>query len=352
MRLNRHLSLCGLGSRRGCEQIIRDGRVAINGKRVTDLATQVTETDKVTVDGRPAEAKKGVVIALHKPKGYLCTREDTHDRPTVYDLLPARYHTLHHVGRLDQDSEGLLLLTNRGELSQRLLHPGEGVDKEYEVKVETKFSAADLAKLVRGLMTKEGFARAERAWLANDWMVHVVLKQGLKRQIREMFFLLGYEVERLVRTRIGGLWLKGLSKGGWRELSNDEVENYFERRTTKVRGVGRPGEKIKTLREIDADEEHFASKAKQKAIRDESKPARKRGFDHEDNLPKPAPPSNDSPRPRSSSKRPTASAGPSKAPGGSRARYTQRYGGSGGISTGKSGSGKSNDRKPRGRDRR
>ena len=346
MRLNRHLSLCGLGSRRGCEQIILDGRVTINGKRVVDLATQVTDTDKVAVDGKPAEAKKGIVIALHKPKGYLCTREDTHDRPTIYDLLPARFHTLHHVGRLDQDSEGLLLLTNRGELSQRLMHPGEGVDKEYEVKIETRFAAADLAKLVRGLNTKEGFARAERAWLENDWMVHVVLKQGLKRQIREMFFMLGYEVERLVRTRIGGMWLKGLSKGSWRELSNDEVENYFERREKTVRGVGRPGDKIKTLREIDADEEHFASKAKQKAIRDESKPVRKRGFDHEDKMPKPAPSSSDAPRPRSSAKkRPFATGPSSKAPGGSRARYTERYGASGKA-------GKSSDRKPRGRDRR
>lgn len=268
MRLNRFLSLCGLGSRRGTEEIVREGRVAINGQRVSDLATQVNDGDEVSVDGRRVVAKEGVVIVLHKPKGYLCTREDTHERSTIYDLLPKKFHTLHHVGRLDQDSEGLILLTNRGELSQRLLHPSEGVEKEYTVRLETQFEPADIAKLVHGVMTQEGFAKAERAWVENPYVLNVVLKQGLKRQIRLMFYGLGYEVERLIRTRIGGLKLYGLPKGDWRELTDAEVERYFQKRDSRPTGLSR--KKAKTAK--DSGDDHFApsgpakDKAKDKAI--------------------------------------------------------------------------------------
>ncbi len=227
MRLNRFLSLCGLGSRRGCEDLILQGRVVINGSVVNELATNVADKDDVIVDGRQARPNKSVVLVLNKPKGYLCTREDTHDRATIYDLLPARYQQLHHVGRLDKDSEGLILLTNRGDLSQRLLHPSEGVEKEYEVRLETEFDPTDVPKLIHGVHTAEGFARAERVYIDSVWKVNVVLKQGLKRQIRLMFFQIGYEVERLVRTRIGGLKLYGLPKGGWKELTESEVERYF-----------------------------------------------------------------------------------------------------------------------------
>lgn len=254
MRLNRFLSLCGLASRRGSEDIVRDGRVAINGQRVTDLATQIKEGDEVSVDGRRVFAKEGVVIVLHKPRGYLCTREDTHERSTIYDLLPKKYHNLHHVGRLDQDSEGLILLTNKGELSQRLLHPSEGVEKEYSVRLETQFEQKDIARLINGVMTKEGFAKAERAWLENPYVLNVVLKQGLKRQIRLMFYVLGYEVERLIRTRIGGLKLYGLPKGDWRELTELEVEKHFQKRESRPSSVSKS-----KARKADDGDDHFAS---------------------------------------------------------------------------------------------
>lgn len=227
MRLNRYLSLCGLGSRRGCEDLIRQGRVTLNKEVVTELATTVGDEDEVTADGKPVRPAKPIVLVLNKPKGYLCTREDTHERATIYDILPAKYQHLHHVGRLDKDSEGLILLTNRGDLSHRLLHPSEGVEKEYEVRLETEFNQEHIPKLVHGVMTAEGFARAERVFMDSVWKVNVVLKQGLKRQIRLMFYEIGYEVERLVRTRIGGLKLYGLPKGGWKELTEAEVERYF-----------------------------------------------------------------------------------------------------------------------------
>ena len=242
MRLNRFLSLCGLGSRRGVEDLVLQGRVTVNGNVVKELGTQIGDEDEVSVDAKPVRTAKPVVVVLNKPKGYLCTREDTHNRATIYDLLPARYQNLHHVGRLDMDSEGLILLTNRGDLSQRLLHPSEGVEKEYEVRLEKQFKSSDIPKLLTGVHTTEGFAKAERVYVDSVWKVNVVLKQGLKRQIRLMFYEIGYEVERLVRTRIGGLKIFGMTKATWRELTEAEVQRYFldPRRSTN-KEKGKPG---------------------------------------------------------------------------------------------------------------
>ena len=150
------------------------------------------------------------------------------------------YQGLHYVGRLDKESEGLLLLTNRGELSQRLTHPSEGVEKEYEVTIDSDFAPEHKLKLLHGMMTEEGHAKAERVWVDSARRIYVVLKQGLKRQIRLMFYQLGYEVERLVRVRIGGLMLKGLSRGAWKELSDAEVERHFIKHKERERTVRTP----------------------------------------------------------------------------------------------------------------
>ena len=234
MRLNRFLSLCGLGSRRGVEAIIAEGQVSINGSYTRSLGTIVADEDEVRVNGKIMRPAKGVVLALNKPKGYVCSRGDTHDRLTIYDLLPAKYQNLHHVGRLDKESEGLLLMTNRGDLSHRLLHPSQGVEKEYEVVVDKPIDPEVLfPKLVKGLMTPEGFAKAERVWSAgSEYRLHLVLKQGLKRQIRHMLYFLGFEVERLIRVRIGWLSVKGLAKGSWKELTEPEVKRFFSETKT------------------------------------------------------------------------------------------------------------------------
>jgi len=187
VRLNRYLSACGLGSRRGTEELIRQGRVFINGQPCLTLGTIVGKTDEVVVDGNKVHPDKGIVIAFHKPRGFVCSRRDEHDRDTIYTLLPDKFHTLHHVGRLDKESEGLLLMTNRGEVSQRLTHPSQGVEKEYEVLLETRFDATQLFKLTHGFHTEEGYAKAERAWMIGDYKIGMVLKQGLKRQIRLCF---------------------------------------------------------------------------------------------------------------------------------------------------------------------
>lgn len=268
MRINRYLSQCGVGSRRGCEQIITEGRVYINNKLVTDLATQVGPDDKVSVDGKSVKAEAGIVIALHKPRGFICTRNDTHSRTTIYDLLPANLQTLHHVGRLDKESEGLILLTNRGDLSHRLIHPSQGAEKEYEVVTDQPMDHEVMSKLVKGMFTEEGFAKAERAWLVSDRKANLVLKQGLKRQIRLMMYQLGFEVERLVRTRIGWLELRGLPKGTWRELSAAEVERFFSKeggvRPGKSPAKDRPTASKPRGERMD-DEDSYAAPAKKRA---------------------------------------------------------------------------------------
>lgn len=254
MRLNRFLSQCGLGSRRSSELLVLEGRVAINGKLIKDLATNVGDEDQVSVDGKPARPETGIVIALNKPRGYICSRSDEKDRMTIYALLPKPLQTLHHVGRLDKDSEGLLLLTNRGDLSHHLIHPSKGAEKEYEVIVDKPLDQAVMARLVKGMITEEGYAKSERAWMDSEYRCHVVLKQGLKRQIRLMFYQLGFEVVRLVRVRIGWLELKGLQRGGWKQLSSTEVERFFSKEGT----TGRPPrlDKLKVATtESDADDE-------------------------------------------------------------------------------------------------
>ena len=255
MRLNRHLSQCGVGSRRGCEQIILEGRVSINGHVVKELATQVNPADQVEVDGKPVQPADGIVVAFHKPKGYICSRGDTHDRATIYAILPPQYQTLHYVDKLDKESEGLLLLTNRGELSQRLAHPSEGVEKEYEVTIDSDFEPEHKLKLLHGMMTEEGFAKAERVWVSTSARrINVVLKQGLKRQIRLMFYQLGYEVEQLVRRHIGGLYLKGMPKGAWKELTDSEVQRYFIKHKERE-----PAPRAVKAKKTEEGDDHIAS---------------------------------------------------------------------------------------------
>lgn len=266
MRLNRYLSQCGVASRRGSEQVILEGRVTINGHVITSLATQVSPEDKVVVDGKPVHAGLPVVIAVNKPRGYICSHGDTHERMTIYDLLPLKYQNLHHVGRLDKESEGLILMTNRGDLSHRLMHPSMGAEKEYEVVVDQPMHPDVLAKLIKGMMTEEGHARAERAWLVKPNKAHVVLKQGLKRQIRLMFYHLGYEVERLTRIRIGWLQLRGLQLGGWKELKPVEVERFFKETAAAPRERARPARKPSAANDSDT----FAPSKKTAGLRPRS----------------------------------------------------------------------------------
>ncbi|MGC3989892.1 MAG: pseudouridine synthase [Chthoniobacteraceae bacterium] len=225
MRLNRFLASAGLGSRRGVEKLIVDGHVTINGDYCLDLATTVLPTDSVKVDGRLVKAEPMCYLLLNKPKGFLCTADDEKERRTIFDLIPDGYPRLFNVGRLDKESEGLLILTNDGELAQFLTHPSHGVEKEYEVILDQPFDPAKREKLLRGFHIEGGRAKMESLAQLGPQKLKVVLKQGLKRQIRLMFYDLGYEVEQLTRIRIGPLKTNHLPLGGWRMLTAREVES-------------------------------------------------------------------------------------------------------------------------------
>lgn len=223
MRLNKFLASCGVGSRRQCDELIREGRVEINGSTVEKLATQVGPDDHVRLDGKRMQARKHRVVAMNKPRGLVCSRDDELGRDTIYKLLPESMHELHHVGRLDRESEGLLILTNDGKLSQALTHPSRKIEKEYLVTLNQAFEKPHLAQLTEGIYTDEGKLKAKEAQRLSGRRLRVILDQGAKRQIRVMFKTLGYQVQRLLRVRIGDLWLGELECGQWADLTEQET---------------------------------------------------------------------------------------------------------------------------------
>jgi len=218
MRINRYLASCGLGSRRACEALVEAGRVRINGEIVTSLARQVEDGDRVMVDRRPVQPEHLRSILFHKPKAVLCSKTADKQRRTVYDFLDPDMQTLRYAGRLDYDSEGLMVFSNDGNLINRLTHARYGTDKTYLVTLETEFNPAHLPKLLKGFLFEEGRAKAKEARHLGGARLEVVLTTGLNRQIRRMFVRMGYEVKKLVRTRIGPWDLKGLPEGAWRVL--------------------------------------------------------------------------------------------------------------------------------------
>ena len=224
MRLNRFLASAGLGSRRSVEELICSGRVRINGRVVTDLATRVAPTDAVKVGNRLIHTERTLYAVLNKPRGYVCSADDERGRKTIFDLLPKSWPRVHYVGRLDMESEGLLLVTNDGELTNLLTHPRHEVEKEYEVWIDRPFDVAQREKLLRGLRIEPGFAKCERVEVVAAAHLRLVLRQGLKRQIRHMLYHVGeYEVERLVRVRLGPIRIGALAPSEWRFLSAKEV---------------------------------------------------------------------------------------------------------------------------------
>jgi 23S rRNA pseudouridine2605 synthase len=223
MRLNRFLASAGLGSRRGVEELITTGQVRINGRVVTDLATQVGPNDAVKVGNRLVHSEQPLSVLLNKPRGVVCTADDERDRATIFDLLPPTWPRIYHVGRLDKESEGLLILTNDGDLSLALTHPRYKIEKEYEVLLDKPFNPKDREKLLRGFHIMGGRAKVERLEMLGPQHLKLTLTQGIKRQIRLMLYELGYEVERLARIRLGMLQIGEMRPGEWRLLTAKEV---------------------------------------------------------------------------------------------------------------------------------
>jgi 23S rRNA pseudouridine2605 synthase len=228
-RLQRYLARSGVASRRACEQLIADGRVRVNGEPVVMPGTSVdADADRVEVDGRPVRpTTTRTYIMLHKPTGVVSTASDPQGRPTVLQLVssPVRVYP---VGRLDADSEGLLLLTDDGDMAMRLTHPRYGVEKEYRALVRGGVSRDLLDRLSAGIMLDGRMtAPARFTWderMADGAWLRVTIHEGRNRQIRRMASAVGLEVVRLVRTRIGPLRLGNLPLGAWRPLSQSEVD--------------------------------------------------------------------------------------------------------------------------------
>ena len=225
MRLNRFLAAAGVGSRRHCDELITAGRVTINGRVCTDFSVQPADGDHVKVGSKMVRPQRQLHIVLHKPAGFVSTRSDPNARDTIFDLLPAHLPRLFNVGRLDAQSEGLLVLTNDGDLAQRLTHPRYKVEKEYEVMLDRPWDPELAPKLLRGVMLDGQRARLERVYPIKPILLRVVLRQGINRQIRRMFYEIGYEVKRLVRTRVGNLRLGDLPRGHWRPLTKSELKS-------------------------------------------------------------------------------------------------------------------------------
>ena len=223
-RINRYLALCGLGSRRAVEDLVRNGEVTVNGKRITDLAFQVEDGHKVVVGGKAAKPPKTHVYGvLNKPSGYLCSATDPYGRPTIYDLLRTEHTRLHYVGRLDYTSRGLLILTTDGELTQKLLHPSHGVPRTYAIKTHVPFTEAEMRTLKAGVEIGEGvIAKAVSARRVGDG-AELILKEGKNREIRRMLEVLGHKVIDLQRIRFGGLELGDLPEGEFRLLEASEI---------------------------------------------------------------------------------------------------------------------------------
>ncbi|MBC7979287.1 MAG: rRNA pseudouridine synthase [Armatimonadetes bacterium] len=223
VRLNKYLASCAVGSRRACDELIASGRVEVNGAPCVKLATRVAPADHVRVDGKRVVPKDEIVVIFHKPRGYVCTRSDELGRQTIYDLLPDTLKSLHHVGRLDTDSEGMLILTNDGDLSQQLMHPSKSVEKEYLVTSNQAFENVHLDQFLQGIFTEEGKLKAKQIDRISARRLKVILDHGAKRQIRLMFEALGYQVTKLLRVRIGNLWLGDLEPGRWAILNAKEI---------------------------------------------------------------------------------------------------------------------------------
>ena len=224
-RLQKVLARVGIGSRRVCEDLIAEGRVLVNGEMAVLGRRVDPETALIEVDGAPVGVRPDLVhYVLNKPAGVVTTADDPQGRPTVVGLVPNEPRVF-PVGRLDVDTEGLLLLTNDGELAHRLTHPSYGVEKEYVAEVEGLPTRAVLRRLREGVELDDGPTAPARATLVDPSVVRLTIHEGRNRQVRRMCEAVGHSVVRLVRTRIGPLADRSLAPGAWRKLTSDEVRS-------------------------------------------------------------------------------------------------------------------------------
>lgn len=228
MRLAKYMANAGLASRRNCEELIAEGHVTVNGETVTTPVCLVTAgVDKVCFDGQELTLDDAAYILLNKPAGYTCTTDDPHAKRLVYDLLPDNMRKLRYVGRLDRDTEGLLLFTNDGELIQSLTHPSNQVEKLYVADCLGRFSKEDSKAMLEGVEDEGDMLCAKSVRIRRREGEHLLLEltltEGKKREVRRLCAACGLKVLRLARVALGTLKLGELPSGEWRKLTDDEV---------------------------------------------------------------------------------------------------------------------------------
>ena len=233
MRLQKFLAEAGIASRRAAELMIREGRVTLNGRSEIPPGTQVDPArDRVMVDGRPVKAKKKLYLALNKPPGYICSRNDPEGRRTIYELLPREWDNLYSIGRLDFNSEGLVFLTNDGEFCLRLSHPRYGTQKTYIVSVEGKVDGPSLQPLTRGILHEGEKLKADSVKILSSTkrvtVLEIILSEGKNREVRRLCQSLGLVVIRLQRVKIGKIGLRELPSGRWRTLTEVEIKSLLK----------------------------------------------------------------------------------------------------------------------------
>ncbi|MEX2531484.1 MAG: pseudouridine synthase [Gemmatimonadota bacterium] len=248
MRLQKFLSRAGVASRREAETLMLRGRVRVNGEPAVTPGIRVDPgRDRVEVDGREVRLVAKRWLMLHKPRGVLTTRRDPRGRPTVYSLLPPDSSDLRYVGRLDRNTEGLLLLSNDGDVVHGLLHPSSEVPREYHALVVGEPTRETLARLQSGVQLEDGPAKAEKVKILRSGrerersLVRMVLREGRKREVRRMLEAVGHPVRGLRRVRFGPVGLGDLPRGEWRELTEREVSDLRRAATPPPRRGGRSG---------------------------------------------------------------------------------------------------------------
>jgi 23S rRNA pseudouridine2605 synthase len=241
-RLHKILAHAGVGSRRKCEDLIASGRVSVDGQPMRELGTKIdVNSHQISVDGEPIHTERPVYWLVNKPRGYLCTNHDPARRPLAIELVPHVSQRVYTVGRLDEASEGLLLLTNDGDLAFRLTHPRFGAEKTYLVQVAGHPSADDLQRLLKGVWLSDGHVKARQAQRVKNqgesaWL-RIVLNEGKNREIRRMLAKLGHKVLRLKRVAIGGVQLGNLKPGKARRLSPTELASLRRAAGVEERGL-------------------------------------------------------------------------------------------------------------------
>jgi 23S rRNA pseudouridine2605 synthase len=230
MRLQKFLSRAGVASRREAEVLMQDGRVRVNGIRMLSPGVSVDPSiDRIEVDGKEVRLVETQWIALNKPRGYITTRDDPDGRRTVFDLLPSHLHHLSYLGRLDRDTDGLLILTNAGDVLHALTHPSSQILRRYLARVEGVPDVAALARLSAGVMLEDGMAKFPEAALVREIrdggaLLRLGIREGRKREVRRALEAIGHPVRRLRRISFGPLSLGDLEPGAWRALTPEEID--------------------------------------------------------------------------------------------------------------------------------